>query len=225
MIHISGKQNVASRIVADSYGTNTYVVFAGRTARGNVTNPTAVQTGDILMRISGNGYGTTGYAPLGVGRIDIVAAENHTDSAKGTQIQFWNMPVGSSTLTNIATFNGESAVFTGVVNPQKGFIYTPRILTGAQTAITIDFATDSMVRATFNSSLNVTHTNYTYGKIVEMWVTNTAGNGQTITHGCLANNATTGSATLSVAAGRSAKLQYFSIDGDLSNTFVAITYA
>ena len=224
MLHISGKQNVVSRIVADSYGANSYVVFAGRTARGNVTNPSAVQSGDVLMRVSGNGYGATGYAPIGVGRIDIVASENHTDSARGTQIKFWNMPTGTNTLTNIATFNGESAVFTGVVSPQKGFIYTPRVLS-AQTAITIDFATDSMIKTTYSSTLTVSFSNYTYGKVVELWVTNTAGTGQTINLGVLANNSTTGSTTLSVASNRSAKLQYFSVDGDLANTFCAITYA
>ncbi len=113
----------------------------------------------------------------------------------------------------------------GVVHPAKGFIYTPRILTGAQTAITIDFATDSMIRATFSSTLTMSLSNYIEGKVVEVWLTNTAGNGQTINLGILANNSTTGSTTLSVASGRSAKLKYFSIDADLANTFCAITYA
>ncbi len=51
---------------------------------------------------------------------------------------------------------------------------------GAQTAITIDFATNSMIRATYSSTLTIDFSNYTYGKIVEVWVTNTAGTGQTI---------------------------------------------
>jgi len=82
-----------------------------------------------------------------------------------------------------------------------------------------------MIRATYSSTLTIDFSNYTDGKVVEAWLTNTAGNGQTINLGCLANNTTTGSTTLSVASGRSAKLQYFSINGDLSNTFCAITYA
>lgn len=225
MLHISGKNNVASRIVADSYGANSYIVYAGRAARGTVSAPTALQANDVIARFSGNGYGTTGYSPLGTGRIDFVASENYTDTAKGSRIEFWNVPIGSNTLNKIAEFNGDSVHVTGVFSPAKGFIYTPRILTGAQTAITIDYATDSMIRATFNSSLSISHSNYMTGKVVEVWLTNTAGNGQTITHGILANNSTTGSTTLTVAAGRSAKLQYFSIDGDNSNTFVAITYA
>jgi hypothetical protein len=111
------------------------------------------------------------------------------------------------------------------LTPQKGFIYVPRILTGAQTAITIDYANDSIIRATFSATLTISHSNYTSGKVVDLWLTNTAGNGQTINFGTLANNSTTGATSLSVAAGRSAFLKFFSINGDQANTFVAVTYA
>jgi hypothetical protein len=227
MLHISGKANTPSRVIVDSFSTtgSAYGIIAGRTARGTVASPTATQNNDILMRVAGNGWGTTGFAPLGVGRIDFVATENYSDTNRGSKIVFYNVPNGSNTVQEIASFNAESVTFDGVVNPVKGFIYTPRILTGAQTAITIDFATDSMIRATYSSTLTIDFSNYTDGKVVEAWLTNTAGNGQTINLGCLANNTTTGSTTLSVASGRSAKLQYFSINGDLSNTFCAITYA
>ena len=228
MIHVTGKHNVPARVVSDSFGANgqlVFPIFGGRAARGNVTNPSAVQTNDILTRLAGTGYGATSYQTGGLARIDIVATENHTDSARGTAIKFYNVPNGSNVVGEIATFNANTADFLGSVNPQKGFIYTPRILAGAQTAITINFATDSMIRAEFNSTLTISLSNYTYGKVVEVWVTNTAGNGQTINLGTLSNNVTTGSSTLSVAAGRSAKLQYFSIDGDQANTFLAVTYA
>jgi len=227
MMHVTGKANTPARIIYDSFSTDgsAYVVMAGRTGRGTVVSPTATQNNDILMRVAGNGWGTTGFAPLGVARIDIVATENYTDSARGSKIVFYNMPNGSNTVNEIASFNADSINFTGTVSPNKGFIYTPRILTGAQTAITINFASDSMIRATFAATLTMSFSNYTYGKVVECWFTNTAGNGQTINLGVLANNSTTGSTTLTVASGRSTKLQYFSVDGDLSNTFCAITYA
>jgi len=228
MIHITGKHNVPTRVISDSFGANGQLVFpsyVGRAARGNVTNPSAAQTNDVLVRLAGSSYGTTGYQVGGTARIDIVATENHTDSTRGTSIKFFNVPNGTNTITNIATFNATDVTFTGVISPEKGFIYTPRILAGAQTAITIDFSTDSMVRATFNSTLTISFANYVYGKVVECWLTNTSGSPQSVTHGCLANNATTGSTSQTVAAGRSLKLQYFSIDGDLPNTFVAITYA
>lgn len=227
MLHISGKQNTASRIVFDSYSVtgNAYAVVAGRTARGTVDAPLPVANGDVLMRVSGNGRGNTEWSQYGVARIDIVATEDYTDERRGSQLQFWNCAVGSNTLQQIASFNGDSIHFTGQVNPQKGFIYTPRILQGAQTAITVNFSTDSMIRATFAATVTNSFSNYIAGKIVEMWLTNTAGNGQTVVHGCLANNSTIGATSLTVASGRSVYLKYFSIDGDQANTFVAVTYA
>ena len=225
MIHISGKQNVASRFVSDSYGANTYVVYAGRLARGNVTNPTAVQSGDILSRFSGNGYGTTGWSQFGSARIDFVASENYTDAARGSQIQFWNVPVGTNTLTKIATFNGTSVEFTGTVNPQKGFIYTPTVYPGAQTAITIDFANNSIVRANSAAGCTVSFANYITGKEVVLWLTNTSGSTQTFTHGVSAINSTVGSTTYNMPGSSTLMARYFSIDGDLANTFCAITHA
>jgi len=225
MIHISGKENVVSRIVSDSYGANTYVVYAGRTARGNVSNPTAVQTGDVLSRFSGNGYGTTRWSQFGSARIDFVASENYTDAARGSQIQFWNVPVGTNTLTQIATFNGTSVTFTGSVNPQKGFIYTPSVYPGAQTAITIDFANNSVVRANTSTGCTVSFANYTAGKEVVLWLTNTSGSTQTFTHGVGALNSTTGGTSYNIPGTSSVMARYFSIDGDLANTFVAITHA
>lgn len=215
-----------NRVVAESYSSSTsdYASFIGRRARGTAASPSAVQNGDTIVRFGGNAFGSTKFSQFSDARIEYVASENHTDIAKGTRIRFLTTKDGVNTATEIATFNANSVAFTGVVSPEKGFIYTPRILTGAQTAITIDFATDSMIRASFNSTLTISFANYTYGKVVEVWVTNTAGTGQTINLGSLANNSTTGSTTLSVAASRSAKLQYFSIDGDLANTFVAVTY-
>ena len=225
MVHISGKQNVSSRIVTDSYGANTYVVYAGRTARGNVTNPTAVQSGDILSRFSGNGYGTTNWAPFGSARIDFVATENYTDAARGSQIQFWNCPVGTNTLTQIATFNGTSVTFSGSVNPQKGFIYTPTQYPGAQTAITIDFANNSVIRANTSTGCTVSFVNYTLGKEVVLWLTNTAPANQTFTHGVNALNSTVNSTTYGIPGTSTIMARYFSFGNDLANTFVAVVHA
>ena len=228
MIHISGKQNVSSRIVTDSYGANTYVVYAGRSARGNVTNPSGVKTGDILTRFSGNGFGSTGYAPLGSGRLDIVATEDHTDAARGTQLQLWNTPIGTNTLTNIATFNGVDVIFTGEVNPQKGFVLTPNVLPSITTSLAIDIANTSLYKFTTNATTTISLSGFKAGKIVEVWITNSdtgAGSNHTITHGCLANNSTLGSASFTLSSLHSAYIKYFSIDGDLANTFCQVSYS
>lgn len=228
MLHISGKQNVASRIVFDSYSVtgNAYAVVAGRTARGTVDAPLAAANGDVLMRVSGNGHGGAGagFTQFGVARIDIVATENYSSTNRGSQIQFWNCPVGSNTLQRIASFNGNSVTFTGVVEPQKGFIYVPTVLPGSQTAFTIDFSTTSLIKASLVADCTITLSNYVAGKVVEVWLTNTGGTNRTITHGCTATNSSENATTFTIPATSSAYLRYFSIDGDNANTFVAIQH-
>jgi hypothetical protein len=224
MLHISGKQNVSSRIVADSYGANTYVVFAGRSSRGTRLAPQAIANGDVMMRVSGNGYGTTGYAPLGVGRLDIVATENHTDSARGTRIEMWNMPIGSNTLNRIASFNGDSVEFSGVVTPQKGFVYSANTYPSSQTAINISFSDGPVYRAQTSAGLVVTLSNFYVGKSVELWLTNTAGTNQTFTHGVSAINSTVNSTTYNIPSTSTIYAKYYCLDGTLANTFVAIVH-
>jgi len=225
MLHISGKQNVASRIVFDSYSSNgaAYGLIAGRTSRGTVDAPAAVQAGDVLMRISGNGWGSTGFTPLGVSRIDIVATETHTDAHRGSQIKFYNTPNGSNTLQNIATLNGDSAQFTGVVNPQKGLLLTPNVVSGNITTLSIDVANNSLYKISANDNVTISLNNFQAGKLVEVWITNSAAQNKTITHGCFANNSTSKSTSFTITASSCAYLKYFSIDGDQANTFVSIT--
>lgn len=225
MLQITGKPDLPTRVVLDSFGANTYGLLAGRSARGTASVPTATQNNDVLLRLAGNGYGTTGFAPLGVSRIDIVAAENFTDTARGSKIKFYNVPNGSNTVTQIASFNSDSVEFTGTIQPDKGFIYVPTVLQGAQTAFTIDFSTTSLIRATLAADLTITLSNYVYGKVVEVWLTNTGGLSRTVTHGCTATNSSENSTTFTIPATSSAYLRYFSVDGDNANTFVAIQHA
>ena len=101
MLQVIGLANTSTRVILDSYSTagNAYSIIAGRQARGTALSPSASQSGDVLSRFSGNGYGATGYSPLGVGRMDFVAAENYTDTNKGSYIQFSVVPVGSNAFT------------------------------------------------------------------------------------------------------------------------------
>jgi hypothetical protein len=225
MIHISGKQNVASRLVIDSFGANTYGLLAGRTARGTPTAPQAVANNDILLRMSGNGYGSTQFAPLGIARIDIVASETYTDATRGSRIEFWNIPNGSNTLNRIATFNGESVEFTGHVEPKKGFVLTPNVISGSTTTLNIDIANNSLYKCSSTGGLTVNLSGFQFGKVVELWFVNTAGSTQTVTHGCYSNNSTINSTSFSMPASSSAYLRYFSINGDLANTYVSIQHA
>jgi hypothetical protein len=165
-------------------------------------------------------------------RITIIEA---TDATQNTNIAAANGKMHSAYNTannalanTTGTFAGNLTVtgnvtITGTVAPTKGFIYTPNIYPSVQTAVTISFADDSVVRAQTSAGLVVTLSSFVVGKSVEAWITNTAGTGQTFTHGCSAINSTINSTTYSIPATSSIFVKYWCMDGTLANTFVAIT--
>jgi hypothetical protein len=228
MLQITGKANTVTRFVLDSFGANTYPLVSGRMGRGSAASPAATSNNDVMMRIVGNGYTGTQFPSSSPTKIDFVAAENFSNTNRGTRIEFWNTPTGSNNIQRIATFNANEAQFTGAVNPQKGFIYNSRLPAGDQTAITIDFANDALIKANLINDLTVSFTNFQFGKIVDLWLINNAtgfGAARTITHGCSATNSTTNSTTFDMAGTSCAHLRYFSVNGDLANTFVSINFS
>ena len=108
MLQLSGKDGgYATRMIIDNYNfgnTSAYPLIAGRTARGNSSNPTPVLAGDILIRWGGNGYSNT-FALTGGATIDYLAAENYTDSTKGSTITFNTTQNGTNNRTTTATLN------------------------------------------------------------------------------------------------------------------------
>lgn len=226
MLQVTGKANTVTRVVIDSFGANTYPLLSGRMARGSSASPAPTQNNDVMMRIVGNGYlPTSGFKPSSPAKIDFVAAQNYTEANTGSRIEFWNTSINSNTIQKIASFNANSIEFTGVVNPTKGFIYSPVVYPGVQTAITIDMSEGPLIRAQTATGLTVTLSNLISGKVVELWVTNTSGNGQTFTHGCSAINSTTNSTTYSIPATSSITARYVCIDGTLANTLVSVIHA
>ena len=225
MLQVTGKANSVTRVVIDSFGQNTYPVLVGRMGRGSADTPAAAQNTDVIMRVVGSGYTGTQFPPSSPTKIDFVAAENFSDTNRGTQIQFWNTPIGSNVIQKIATFNAESVTFTGTINPGKGFVYSPTVYPGAQTAITIDVSNNSLVRAQTSTGLTVTLSNLLAGKEVVAWITNTAGTNQTFTHGCSALNSTVNATTYNIPSTSTILVRYMSIDATVQNTFCAITHA
>ena len=223
MIHVTGLDGVSSRIVNDSFGTGAYGVFANRSARGTAASPSALLAGDVVSRWSGSPYGTTGFPSLGSGRIDIVAAQDQTDSNHGTRIEFWTTPNNTTTLTNIATFNGESVHFTGAITVGGGFIYTPKQDNSNNTTQTINFSTDAFIRTNISADTTFVPGTFVAGKVVDVFVTNMSGATRNITHGCYDINSTVGSTNKQLNAGKTMYMKYISYDGDLANCFVAIT--
>jgi hypothetical protein len=224
MIQITGNDNSTSRVVNDSAGVGSYSAFIGRHARGTHQNPTAAQANDLLARFSGNGYGVTGYGVnAGGASMDVYATENYTDTARGSKLVFSTTANGTNTRTISATMDANTTTFAGTVAPQKGFVYPVRKANVANSvAVTIDFANDAIVRCTVNANMDVYFTNFITGKIVDLWITNLSATNKTITHGVSATNSTDNAVDKVIPGTSTAKFQYYSIDGDLANTFVAI---
>jgi hypothetical protein len=224
MMQITGPDNATSRVVNDSAGVGSYSAFIGRHARGTHQNPTSAQANDLLARFSGNGYGATGYGVnAGGASMDVYATENYTDAARGSKLVFSTTANGVNTRTVSATIDANTATFSGTVVPEKGFVYPVRKANVANSvAVTIDFANDAIVRCTVNANMTVYFTNYETGKIVDLWITNLSALTRTITHGLSATNATNNGTTKDIPSTSTAKFQYYSIDGNAANTFVAI---
>jgi hypothetical protein len=70
-----------------------YPVVRGRFARTSRAAPSAAQSGDLLARWGGGGYGATGFATVSTGRVQVEAAENFTDAAMGSHLDFYTTPV------------------------------------------------------------------------------------------------------------------------------------
>lgn len=123
MIHVTGNDGAASRITNDSFGAaaNAYPLMVQRRGRGTAASPTAVQSGDILARYGGTGYGNVGYVVaagnIATNTIDFVALENYSTANGGSAIQFYTSQIGvvnrtlSANITaNLTTFPGNVAV-------------------------------------------------------------------------------------------------------------------
>ena len=225
MLHITGKANSVTRLVLDSFGAATYPVVVGRMGRGSADIPGAIANNDVMMRIVGNGYTGTQFPASSPSKIDFIASENFSDTNRGTRIEFYNTPTGSNTIQKVASFNADSVTFSGRVEPQKGFVYTPTIYPGNLTAITIDVANTAVTKANTTAGLVVTLSNLLAGKETILWVVNAAGTNQTFTHGLSALNSTVNSTTYTIPGTSTILVRYMCMDNTLANNFVSITHA
>jgi hypothetical protein len=128
MIHVTGNDNTAARITVDTFGSGAtaYPIFISRRARGTAASPTAVQSGDVLARVTASGWGTSDYA-LTAGNIaptsiDFFALENFSSANSGSSINFYTSPIGAVTKTlsanitaNVTTFSANVSVTGNVI--------------------------------------------------------------------------------------------------------------
>jgi hypothetical protein len=104
-MHLAGTSS--PMMVFDYYNSDgNSSLFLGRKARGTISSPTAVLSGDSIAAVAARGYGATGFPGSSNGLIGFFAAENFTDTAQGSSITFETVPIGSTTRATRMTIDG-----------------------------------------------------------------------------------------------------------------------
>jgi len=214
--------NVISRIVSDtgtgSYANSSFVhanaAFLAANTPNHVANSSAIYANGAF--IQANASFIRANTPHAISNSASLYANGAFIQANAA------FNLANNALANTTgTFSGDLTI-TGTIKPHNGLIYTPNVL-NTITSFGLDFNRDSLVKFNINSDTSIGLSNFTNGKIVDVWITNSAAQNKVITHGCLANNSTVGSVTFNITAGHAAHLKYFSVNSDLANAFVSIT--
>ena len=174
MLHITGNDGLSARVSVDTFGTGVQSAFVQRLARGTAAAPTAVQASDILARITGTGYGTTGYTlaagNIGTLGIDFVALETFSDTVAGSALKFYTSPIGAVTKTlsanitaNVTTFGNAVSVTGNVIGGNittAGLITATGNITGGNVN-TVALSLTGNVLSSLNVTGNITGANVT----------------------------------------------------------------
>ena len=158
MLHITGQLGDPCRIYYD--GNGNYVSWVARRFNGNVATPTQVLSGEDVLRINATAATDAGLGNVAMAQIGVMALENQTTTAQGSEINFIVTPVGSPAnarveVANITVANGVTATkFTtaGTVIA-TGNITGGNILTGGVVSATANITggnilTDGLISAT-----------------------------------------------------------------------------
>ncbi len=90
--------------------------FFGISANGTANNPTSTLNGNILGRFGGKGFDGTSITNAKA-RIDMVANQNWTSVATGTDIKFYTTTGGTNSATEKVVFKGNGKVGIGTSDP------------------------------------------------------------------------------------------------------------
>src|SRR5262245_31564865 len=104
-------------ILATTYGANASgsSIYA-RKARGTAAAPSAAQNNDSLAFFAGRGYATSGFGS-GLSGMTVRAAENFTDTAQGTSLQFSTIATGTNTATTRMAIAANGDIGIGTTTP------------------------------------------------------------------------------------------------------------
>jgi hypothetical protein len=136
-----------------------------------------------------------------------------------------NATVVTSSLTTVGTLGSLTVTNLVTAKNYSGQVRNLGTITaGAGTEITIDFATDHMVRFNYSTEpIQVAFTNYSAGKTVTLIAVNTSGSGRQLTHGLVSEN-TQGITTIDVQGDTTAIVTYYCTGSTVDDVFASIVY-
>jgi hypothetical protein len=145
MLHITGQTGYPGRFYLDGQGSGNYAAFVGRRFNGNVSAPTAINSGEIVARFGSTPYhGNTsvnnGWPTITTTRIDMVADENQTQSNIGSRLEFYTTNTKTTTAIKKLTINTA-----GIVANANLFVsntYVPSLATSGGAAGQISYDSD-----------------------------------------------------------------------------------
>jgi len=208
-------RGIVSDFDASTFGNNGQLLFLSTTP-GQASNvaPTGANSVVSVAKILSNGSAN--------GKIQVAISNQQAyGKANGSILFANNNLIQASNTASIDEANGTFYV-------PNGILYNSRSYPAAQTAITLNFKSDTWVRTNVAANMAVTLSNFVAGSDIVLFITNTStggGSAHTITHGCSALNSTVGATTFTLSGTTTARIKYYSFDGDLANTYASISYS
>jgi hypothetical protein len=111
MLHITGQPTLPSRVYND--GANAYAFYGGRRYNGTASSPSAISSNTLITRYGSTPYASSGWPTVSTARIEMYATEAQTSTNQGSNIALWTTPIGTSTITQVASIDDQAVTVTG----------------------------------------------------------------------------------------------------------------
>lgn len=236
MLHVTGQDNgtTPGRVYVDA--NRQYPIIVGRRYNGSIASPTQAVAGDEVLRLAGTGYPTGGWPLTGLAQIRFIADENQTQTNRGGHIDFLTVPIGSNVVTQVmslsattgANISGNLIASNLNVSGTISGHYTHSLRDAGTIVdggtITLDFVSDDIVVCVWNNGLNVAYTNFIPGRSVRLIAQKGDGSGTDTLNldGISANHTSTGSTTISAAAGQSYIIEFYSTNSSIAGLYAKL---
>jgi hypothetical protein len=143
MLHITGQTATPARLYLDGQGSGNYAAFVGRRYNGNVSVPTAINSGDIVARFGATPYHAntavnSGWPTITTTRIDMLADENQTVANIGSRLEFYTTNTQTTTAVKKLTINTAGIVANANLFVANTFVPTSSTSGGAAGQISFD---------------------------------------------------------------------------------------